>query len=123
LDNSPGKLLAAVPVLPSTNLKRTIAFFVDLLGFETIFCDEDSGACERDGIELHFFTCNPDDRHLIENSACRVHVERIDELYERCQARNVVHSNGKLETKPWGNREFTVLEPEGICVTFFEDES
>jgi hypothetical protein len=112
-----------VPVLPSTDLKRTIAFFGELLGFETIFVDADSGACTRDGVELHFFTCSASDRQLIEGSACRVRVEKIDELYQRCQERNVVHENGKLETKPWGFREFTLLEPEGIAVTFFEPAS
>ena len=115
-------MLAAVPVLPSANLARTVAFFQNALGFDVIFCDDTvadaSAAVTREGIELHFFWT--DDNRLIGGSGCRVRVEHIEALHASCSARGVVHPNGKLESKPWGFREFTLLEPDGIIITFFE---
>ena len=31
-----------------------------------------------------------------------------------------IHPNGKLETKPWGFKEFAVLDPGGLCIHFAE---
>jgi hypothetical protein len=72
----------------------------------------------RDGVELHSFFCA--ERALIEGSGRRVRVEEIEAIYARCVACAVVHPNGALEPKPWGAREFTLLEPDGIIVTFCE---
>jgi uncharacterized glyoxalase superfamily protein PhnB len=49
-----------------------------------------------------------------------VRVDGIDALYARCVNRGVVHPDGRLEQKPWGNREFAMLDPDGVVVTFFE---
>jgi hypothetical protein len=32
----------------------------------------------------------------------------------------VIHPNGVLETKPWGLKEFTVLDLDGNGITFYE---
>jgi hypothetical protein len=47
-------------------------------------------------------------------------VTGIDELYEHCRARSIVHPSGSLEEKPWGAREFAVLDGDGNQLTFFE---
>ena len=50
----------------------------------------------------------------------RVGVRGIDQLYEQCQAEEIVHPNAPLEEKPWGFREFAVTDHDGNLVTFFE---
>ena len=32
----------------------------------------------------------------------------------------VIHPNGYLTTKPWGTQEFAILDPAGVCMTFYE---
>ncbi|MDJ0679472.1 MAG: hypothetical protein QNJ18_06365 [Xenococcaceae cyanobacterium MO_167.B52] len=32
----------------------------------------------------------------------------------------IIDPNGKLETKPWGMKEFAILDPAGVCITFCE---
>jgi catechol 2,3-dioxygenase-like lactoylglutathione lyase family enzyme len=32
----------------------------------------------------------------------------------------MVHPNATLEDKPWGTREFAVLDPDGNLITFYE---
>lgn len=45
-----------------------------------------------------------------------------EQLYEELQAKGgeMIHPNGKLEMKPWGTTEFAILDPAGICITFYE---
>ena len=57
---------------------------------------------------------------LIEPDAGRVRVDGIDALYKRCINRGVVHPQGQLEQKAWGQREFVMLDPDGVALTFFE---
>ena len=73
---------------------------------------------KRDAVEI--FLCKNDDRHVAEQTAFRIHVAHIETLYEEYQAQGVIHPNGKLDMKPWGTREFAILDSAGICMTFYE---
>ena len=44
----------------------------------------------------------------------------VDELYAEMQSQNLVHPKAPLENKPWGAREFGVLDEDGNLVTFVE---
>jgi uncharacterized glyoxalase superfamily protein PhnB len=50
----------------------------------------------------------------------RIRVEGIDELYEHCRARGIIHPSAPLQEKPWGAREFAVVDGDGNLLTFFE---
>jgi hypothetical protein len=73
---------------------------------------------KRDAIEIFLF--KNDDRHVSEQTAFRIHVAHIEALYEEYQAKDVIHPNGRLDEKPWGTKEFGVLDPTGVCITFYE---
>ncbi|GAB1453064.1 hypothetical protein MASR2M47_31200 [Draconibacterium sp.] len=32
--------------------------------------------------------------------------------------KTAIHPNGKLETKPWGQKEFSILDPDNNLLTF-----
>jgi hypothetical protein len=53
----------------------------------------------------------------------RLGVRGIDELHAHCQAEDIVHPNAPLEEKPWGMREFSVIDHDGNLVTLFEAPS
>src|SRR2546429_9933180 len=61
------------------------------------------------------------DRHIAEATGCRVQVQAIDGLHAQCASQAIVHPNAPLESKPWGTKEFAVLDPDGNLVTFYED--
>jgi uncharacterized glyoxalase superfamily protein PhnB len=43
----------------------------------------------------------------------------VDALYRVFVARGVaIHPNGDLQTKPWGQREFALLDPDHNLLTF-----
>ena len=50
-------------------------------------------------------------------------IENIENFYENLQTQNVeIHPNGKLETKPWKQKEFSILDPNGTLLTFGESQ-
>ena len=111
--------LKAIPLLASLDIGRSVAFYVEKLGFVPVFAEAGVyGIVARDDCEIHFWACT--DRHIAENTGCRINVAGIDALYEAALARNIVHPNGALAAKPWGSREFTVLDPDGNAVAFAE---
>ena len=112
------------PIIPAGNdMEKAIAFYEDQLGFITIHKEGDPvtmAIVKRDSAEI--FLQKNDDRHLAEWTTFRIHVEHVDRLYEELQAKGgeMIHPNGKLEIKPWGTREFAILDSAGICITFYE---
>ena len=114
------RLTEAVPLLAVSDIERGVTFYGDQLGFNCVYADDETAVLERDDVTLHLWRCT--DRAILENTACRMQVAGIDELYAQCQARSVVHPNGALALKPWGLREFTVLDPQGGAITFFAGE-
>jgi catechol 2,3-dioxygenase-like lactoylglutathione lyase family enzyme len=117
MDDSP-KFLSAVPVLPALDIAETIAFYKEHLGFVPDFQSEDYAGLSRGSVQIHVWLCN--DRQIAENSSCRINVRGIEHLYQEYQAQNVIHPNGSSTTKPWGLKEFTVLDSNGNCITFAE---
>lgn len=110
------------PLIPAgDDVDATIAFYERQLGFTTIHQEgnpTEMAIVKRDAVEIFLF--KNDDRHVAEQTAFRIHVQHIEVLYEEYQAQDVLHPNGKLETKPWGTKEFGVLDPTGVCITFYE---
>ena len=109
------RLLAAIPKLASLDIERSLAFF-ERLGFRRRGAHPDYGMVERDGVQVHFWLCH--DPHVPTQTACRIAVDGIDALYHAYSSLDVIHPNGRLEGKPWGVREFSVLDPDGNLVTF-----
>ncbi len=107
------------PVLASPDIERTIAFYCSRLGFHGVYSDQGVyGIVSRDNVYIHFWACS--DRQIAENTSCRVYVAGVDALYAELQPQGVIHPNAPLQTKPWGAREFGVLDEDGNLVTFAE---
>ncbi len=120
------KLKAAIPVLPSADMAVALAFYTKKLGFSERFRDDEKApkyvGIERDGIMLHLVEVAPEKtaKLVASQTMCRLLVEDVEALYaEFSKQKGVIHPNGTLSTKPWGTREFGVLDPAGVCLTFF----
>lgn len=116
------KTLAIIPVVPSRDIEESLGFYQTHLGFEDPFTwgqPVEYGGLSRDGLRLHFYLePNP---QIGQNYAFRLEVDEVDLLYVRCEAAGIVHPNGKLENKPWGTREFTVLDPSGVAIRVYQE--
>ena len=119
-------LKSAVPVLPAADTTESLKWWIEVCGFTETFRDGTPPAyagISRDGAHLHI--AGMDDKALArkvgDQTMVRLAVTGIDALYAEFQKRHgIVHPNGPLQTKPWGTREFGAIDPNGVCVTFFE---
>jgi uncharacterized glyoxalase superfamily protein PhnB len=114
-----GNLVSAVPIIPARNVDEAAAWYRDHLGFAIVHTESEYGVVERDGVQVHFWGpsgIEPKDSMTM----YRVEAQDIDALYEDCGARGIVHPNAPLEGKPWGMREFAVIDGDGNLLTFFE---
>lgn len=111
-------LTALIPKLPSRDLQATLAYYVDQLGFAVNGQYPDYLIVERDGLELHFFH-HPELDPLTNDGQLYIRVRDIDALYRSLVDRGVtIHPNGDLANKPWGQREFALLDPDRNLLTF-----
>ena len=109
----------AAPVLASLDIERTVSFYCSKLGFARVYVEPGGwGIVSRDNVQIHFWPCQ--ERHIAENTSCRVYVDGIDELFNELNAQGVVHPKAPLQDKPWGSREFGVLDEDGNLITFAE---
>jgi len=109
------------PVLTSLDIERTVAFYCSRLGFARVYAEPGVwGIVSRDRVQIHFWPCP--DRRLAENTSCRVYVTGIAQLFGELEPLGVVHPNAPLQYKPWGSREFGILDPAGNLITFAERE-
>ena len=110
------------PLIPAGgNVDTTITFYEQKLGFTTMHKEGDPtelAIVKRDTVEI--FLCKNDDRSLAEQTSFRVSVVHVEQLYGEYQAQGVIHPNGQFEAKLWGTQEFAILDPTGVCITFYE---
>jgi catechol 2,3-dioxygenase-like lactoylglutathione lyase family enzyme len=94
------------PVLPARDLAETLRFWCDELHFGEVYRGEDYGIVERDRVQVHFW--GPAQIDPYENDGgCRIGVDDVDAIHEEYRE----HVFAPLEDKPWGLREFAVLDP------------
>ena len=74
----------------------------------------------KEGIEIHFFEFR--DLDPKENyGQVYIRVSGIDAFYQELEAKHIaIHPNGPLELKPWGQKEFALLDPDNNLLTFGE---
>lgn len=108
------------PKLPMRNKTATKDFYVNKLGFENVGSSDYDGylMVEKDSIEIHFFEFKEIDSK--ENySGVYIRTNDIDNLYQSFLDNKInIHPNGALETKPWEQREFALLDPDNNLLTF-----
>ncbi|WP_113638269.1 bleomycin resistance protein [Nubsella zeaxanthinifaciens] len=114
-------LQTAVPILASLNAEETIQFYTQQMGF-TFHNNWDGYLIfSRDEIQIHLWPTSDED--VPKNTGCYVNVTEVDLLYAEYQAKALIHPNGKLESKPWGMRQFSILDNNGNIIHFGEDIS
>jgi catechol 2,3-dioxygenase-like lactoylglutathione lyase family enzyme len=108
------------PKLPMRDKAATRAFYIDQLGFAAAGSADYDGylMLKKDGIEIHFFefkTLDPAENY----GQVYIRTDNIDELYHTLlENKTPIHPNGALEIKPWGQKEFALLDPDNNLLTF-----
>ena len=102
------------------NRANTYNYYVEKLGFKYIGSDvfDHYLIVEKDGLQIHFFefkTIDPKENY----GQVYIRTDDIDKLYQAMLEKNAgIHPAGALQTKPWGQQEFAMLDPDNNLLTF-----
>ncbi len=109
----------AIPILPVSNLKATIDFFENNLGFKAFNIGScivlKNGAAE---IQLEYITGkNP---IPVIGGSCCLYVTNIQDLYAQLSSRDMIKAEGKLYHSVFGITEFSIKDNNGNKIYFRE---
>ncbi|MFH7024584.1 MAG: VOC family protein [Heteroscytonema crispum UTEX LB 1556] len=111
------------PLIPAGgDMEKAIAFY-EQLGFKKIHQEGNPvkmAIVKGDRAEI--FLLKNDDKHLAEGTTFRIQVNGVEQLDREFQSKGgqMIHPNGHLSTKPWGMKEFAIVDIAGVCITFYE---
>ena len=107
-----------IPKLPMRDIIATKEYYINKLGFDEMADYGDYLLIKKDNIEIHFFEfkdLNPSENY----GQVYIRTNDIDKLYQKLLDNKIpIHPNGHLETKPWGQIEFSLLDPDNNLLTF-----
>jgi len=113
-------LTAINPKLPMRDKTATKEFYINKLDFEE-FGNADYKEylmVQRDHIQIHFFEfkgLDPKENY----GQVYIRTDQIDRLYQTMLDKKLkIHPAGHLQTKPWGQKEFSMLDPDNNLLTF-----
>jgi len=111
------------PKLPMRDKVATRDFYLEKLGFTEFGSANFDGylMVEKDAIQIHFFEFK--DLDPKENyGQVYIRTNDIDKLYQSMSDNKVeIHPSGHLAAKPWGQKEFSLLDPDNNLLTFGEN--
>ena len=108
------------PKLPMRDKAVTRDFYLTKLGFEEFGSADFEGylMVKKDKVQIHFFEfreLDPNENY----GQVYIRTDDIDGLYKSLVEKKVnIHPNGHLQNKPWGQKEFSLLDPDNNLLTF-----
>jgi len=108
------------PKLPMRDKNVTREFYLTKLGFKEFGSADYEGylMVEKDRIQIHFFEfkqLDPKENY----GQVYIRTDNITGYYQSLlDSKTTIHPNGPLENKPWGQKEFSVLDPDNNLLTF-----
>ncbi|WP_408010370.1 bleomycin resistance protein [Pseudalkalibacillus sp. A8] len=129
------KMLEAIPALPVTDIESSIAFYRDSLGFSVEYEEDGFAVLSWDEVQIHLWLANDERWRRVDRSApvitgtesfiagtasCHIGMDGVDELHGRLEELGILHPNAPLGDRPWGVREFAVIDPDNNLITFYE---
>lgn len=110
-----------IPKIFYDRLDDGLEFFVKGLGFGILYRDDDLAVVARDEAKAYIVEspeCAASDRPEL-----AVETDDIDAIFEEMSRKSphLLHPNAKVVSlKPWGAREFAMLDRTTVCVVFRE---
>lgn len=106
------------PKLPMRDSSRTKEYYLNKLSFELLSDYGDYLILQKDNVEIHFFEfkgLNPRSNY----GQVYIRTDNIDAFHQSLLDNHTpIHPNAPLQTKPWGQKEFALLDPDNNLLTF-----
>lgn len=120
---------SAMTIVPVRDVRASIAFYADILGFETRFLADDGDfamVMSGPSFGLQLLACDDPEalKATANNIAVYFHVKDLDQLYDGMKTKLECLPEGRLRPpfdQSYGMREFHVKDPDG-CLLFFGEE-
>lgn len=113
-------LIEINPKIPMRDKAATRAFYLNKLGFKELGNVDYDGylMVQKDNIQIHFFEfkeLDPKENY----GQVYIRTDDIEKLYQSMLDRKLnIHPAGHLQLKPWGQKEFSMLDPDNNLLTF-----
>jgi hypothetical protein len=111
-------LINISPKLPMRDKMLTKNFYIDQLNYKLLGEYDEYLIVEKDKVEIHFFEfkkLDPKENY----GQVYIRTDDIDNLYQSLlDNKTTIHPNGYLQNKPWGQKEFSLLDPDHNLLTF-----
>ena len=111
------------PKLPMRNKNKTRDFYLNKLNFQEFGAADYEGylMVKKDNIQIHFFEfkdLTPNENY----GQVYIRLNDIGNYYQTLLDNKIfIHPNGLLQNKPWGQKEFSILDPDNNLLTFGQD--
>lgn len=116
------QLLKSIPVLPSADIARDIAWYEEKAGFKTYFSDNMYAVLHRDEVVLHLqWHADTSEDPLLGGSVIRIVTSNTKALFEEFVARGTVASDAYRAKTPWKTNEFGFFDLNRNAVFLMED--
>lgn len=108
------------PKLPMRDKVATKDFYINKLDFQEFGNADYEGylMVKKDNIQIHFFEfkeLDPKENY----GQVYIRTDDIDNFYKLLLHKGTnIHPNGHLQIKPWGQKEFSLLDPDNNLLTF-----
>lgn len=119
----------AVAIVPVKNVRATVAFYVDILGFEDRMVSDDGTFAILVHGEAAIQLVQTDDaealRATAENISIYLWVKHVDALHAQLKPKLDTLPEDRVRApfnQPYGMREFHVKDPDG-CLMFFGENN
>lgn len=110
-----------IPKVFYDRLEEGLDLFVNCLGFQVKYQDDVLAVVEREGAKAYIVAST--EYAAKDRPELGIDTDNIEELYTEISARRpeMLHPNSRvIEKKPWGSKEFAVLDKSTVCVVFRE---
>jgi hypothetical protein len=108
------------PKLPMRNKTATRDYYINKMGFKEFGNEDYDGylMIQKDSIQIHFFEFKGLDPKA-NYGQVYIRTNAIDKLYKSFLEKKLsIHPAGHLQIKPWGQKEFAMLDPDNNLLTF-----
>lgn len=110
-----------VPVLPTDDLDRDIAWYEEKVGFSTVWHDHRYAILRREMFEIHL-QLHPEDRlgPLLYGSTIRIRVADVIPYTSEFMEASIITASGYTSKTAWGTAEVVVQDPNGNVIYFVQ---
>ncbi|KAM0322193.1 hypothetical protein ACHAQA_009683 [Verticillium albo-atrum] len=115
-----------IPSLQSKSIENTVKFYTEELGFflggtepsegTPYFCSVAAGP--KAAANIYFFHATAEE-FKAGGAMIAVGTDEVDAFYNYLKTREAVKIAEEIEDKPWGYRQFSILDQDGNRLTFF----